>query len=338
MSTVSSKRILGIHIYGSSLCIAQIKGYEVERIVVEQLTADILQDGNIGSMEGLRHAIRNIIKHHKLTARKVAFVMPANSVLVRTLSKPVMSEKQFKKAIPFEFQESLSRSMDQYVFDFAVLGVKTDVGDNIDGYEIMAMAALKSTVKAYYEFFKKCGLNMVLASCQEDAISNVARFNEQTLEVSEANKPYCFVDIGYDKTKIHFCKGGIYEVSRTIEVGVKFIETVIARTLDIDMATLEQYKSGNRGNIYTLNEVSVAYGEMANEIKKTVNFYNSKNFVTQLSHVYCYGEGVSMPEFMEKATAVTGLEFRDARDLMPAFYYEAGKTELAMSAVGVILH
>ena len=156
------KTILGVDIGYDSMKLALVKDGKVKKAVTVAMPKNLLREGRVVSPESMGELIR------KAMNGRGALVLPNETVFIRNVTMPVMTEDQLKYNLPFEFRDYISDELKNYVFDYAMVttpgqlraGAKTGGEDRVGrSMELMAVAAPVSLIEDAREFFRKAGLS-----------------------------------------------------------------------------------------------------------------------------------------------------------------------------------
>ena len=158
------KIILGVDIGYDSMKLALVKDGKVKKAVTVAMPKNLLREGRVVSPESMGELIRKAMKQSGIRCGRGALVLPNETVFIRNVTMPVMTEDQLKYNLPFEFRDYISDELKNYVFDYAMVttpgqlraGAKTDGEDRVGrSMELMAVAAPVSLIEDAREYFRK---------------------------------------------------------------------------------------------------------------------------------------------------------------------------------------
>ena len=167
------KTILGVDIGYDSMKLALVKDGIVKKAVTVSMPKNLLREGRVVSPESMGELIRKAMKQSGIHCSRGALVLPNESVFIRNVVMPVMTEDQLKYNLPFEFRDYITEELKNYVFDYAMVttpeqlraGARAGGGDGVGrSMELMAVAAPVSLIEDAKEFFRKAGLKLVKAA------------------------------------------------------------------------------------------------------------------------------------------------------------------------------
>jgi len=337
------KIILGVDIGYDSMKLALVKDGKVKKAVTVAMPKNLLREGRVVSPESMGELIRKAMKQSGIRCGRGALVLPNETVFIRNVTMPVMTEDQLKYNLPFEFRDYISDELKNYVFDYAMVttpgqlraGAKTDGEDRVGrSMELMAVAAPVSLIEDAREFFRKAGLKLVKAA---PSVSCYQALIRARMRAGSPAEEYCVLDLGYQAIRMYMFRGERHIVTRELEIGLRSLITAIAETANVDEHLAHTYLLDNfedwQNNPVCMN----AYETIAVELMRALNFYRFSNPESRLEDLYLTGGG-SMIKPLRKAIADTvGMKIHPPTELVPG-----GKTVTAVhgliQAIGVTMN
>lgn len=337
-----SKRVVGFDIGNNSVKMVYFSGDKLKKTVCAQLPDNSVVNGEIMDMDAMADFLRETAKKNSIPLHcAAAVIIPSSLVFVRNVAFPLMTDKQIKYNLPFEFKDYLAEEKGQYIFDYTVLGVDKDPETGTDNLRIFACAALRSTIESYRSMFKRAGFNLKLAVPQEEALSELMR--RYVLKSSGDDSNYCIVDIGQEAINVKMYHNSEHLVSNNLEIGMKEVDLAIADIYDVDAHIAHTYLLNNYMNIQEDERCIEIYRRMAVEIMRSIHFFNYNNRESVLKDVFICGGGVEVSPLYCELEAVINEVIEDnaearqmisAHELLP---YETEKPWMYLPAYGCAL-
>ena len=94
------KTILGVDIGYDSMKLALVKDGIVKKAVTVSMPKNLLREGRVVSPESMGELIRKAMKQSGIRCSRGALVLPNESVFIRNVVMPVMTEDQLKYNLP----------------------------------------------------------------------------------------------------------------------------------------------------------------------------------------------------------------------------------------------
>lgn len=351
-----AKKILGIDVGHDSLKLALINGKTVEKVVIEPIPLNLIQNNKVVSEESMGEFLRDTMKKNGIRCNLAAYVFQNENIYSRTIKMPKMTADQLRVNLPYEFSDFISDEPQKYVYDYAMLPdsgkgtgdsaeplASTDAfagdammeaeansegDDDTDSMSLMAVAVQKEILESVRRFVKKAGLKLVMAAPTMSSFIALIRAN------GDPEKEYCVLDLGHKAIRMHIFKGERYEVTRTLDVGLSVLDDVIAENLNVDVHLAHTYLLSNYENCQYSEYCMSAYDNITMELVRALNFYRFSNPDSNLEDVYLAGGGMQNDSLREVIRQSIDLNVHHARELLPPSMSAEGYSTF-IQAIGI---
>jgi type IV pilus assembly protein PilM len=147
-----SRGLVGLDIGSSAVKALELKpagkGYKVGAIGVEPIPPDSIVDGAIIDSVAVADAIRRLFTNKQFKARDVAASLSGNSVIVKKITLPVMSDQELAESIYWEAEQYIPFDIQDVNLDYEVIDPGT--GPESQGaMEVLLVAAKKDKIADY---------------------------------------------------------------------------------------------------------------------------------------------------------------------------------------------
>ena len=328
------KTVLAFDIGESNLKIAQQgrNGIEIHSV---QMPDNLIQDGIIQMPHMMTDFLKNLKKEYSLPKGQCGIVVPEELVVCRSLTLPAMTEKQLEVNLPFEFSDYISGEPQKYVYDYAVQEmICNDEGEPVE-MRLTGAVMSKESVTNYVNIFKNAGFALRTLIPQEISLSNVMKTALEEGRISE-EKEYCIVNLGHRSTHVYIFKGAEMLVFRNIHMGGKMVDEAIAENRNVDIYVARTHKNKNYNGVQAAEFVQEAYGRIAVEVMKVINFYRFNNRESSLENIYFMGGGSNIPALCDSVSEINDLQKKSMRELLPGSLAEDADM-IGVFALGVLL-
>lgn len=350
-----AKRILGIDVGHDTLKLALINGKTVEKVAIEPIPLNLIQNNRVVSEESMGEFLRETMKKNGIRCNLAAYVFQNENIYSRTIRMPKMTPDQLRVNLPYEFADFISDEPQKYVYDYAMLPGEETVHDSApepavpadlapdpgaapdanaaseetgDTMSLMAVAVQKETLESVRRFVKKAGLKLVKAAPTMSAFISLIRAN------GDPEKEYCVLDLGHRAIRMHIFKGERYEVTRTLDVGLSVLDDVIAENLNVDVHLAHTYLLSNYENCQYSEYCRSAYDNITMELMRALNFYRFSNPDSNLEDVYLAGGGLLNESLLETIQQSIDLNVHHARELLQPSMNKEGYSSY-VQAIGI---
>ena len=304
-------------------------------VYVEQMPENLMKDGIIQMPHMMTDFLKELKKEYHLPKGDCGVVIPDELTVCRKLTLPAMTEKQLEVNLPFEFSDYISGEPQKYVYDYAMQEMVYDEDGKAKEMILTGAVMSKESVLSYVNIFKNAGFRLRTLIPQEIALTNVMR--QAVAEGrAEKDKEYCIVSLGHRATQVYIYKGDEQLVLRTIHVGNSIIDNVISEHENVDNYVARTYKNKNYHGILEKDYSREAFGTVAVEVMKVINFYRFNNRDSQLEEMYFTGGGSNITELCNSIANANDLAGKPITQLLPD--YVSSETDLSATlAIGVLL-
>ena len=327
-----AKTILGVDIGSDNLKLVLMNKGHVKKYAMVPVPNALVKDYRSVSVETMGELIRNTMKENGIRCKDAAIVFANETVFVRTVVTPQMTTDQLKYNLPFEFRDYITDELKDYVFDYAMISTPEEMaqsqkdaqqeenapeGEEEQGgatMELLACAAPVSLVSESRDLLRKAGLRMVKAAPTVSCYISLIRAMEKR---GQGFGEYCILDLGYQTIRMNMFKGERHMVSRILEMGLSTLDEVIADTYNVDVHLAHTYLLNNFDKCQEKEACVNAYGNIAVELMRALNFYRFSNPDSQINDIWLCGGGAVITPLRQAIADTLDLTIHQASELVP---------------------
>jgi type IV pilus assembly protein PilM len=248
-----------------------------------------------------------------------------------------MTVDQLVYNLPFEFRDYITEELKDYVFDYAMISTPEEIlqeeeetpegeqnqenaGEQDDEenmgttMELLACAAPRSLVKESRDLLRKAGLRMAKAAPAVSAYTTLIRRLEKR---EEGYGEYCILDLGYQAVRMYMFRGDRHIVTRNLEIGLSALDQALADAYNVDVHLAHTYLLNNFDNCQEKPACVGAYGNIAVELMRALNFYRFSNPDSQINDIWLCGGGAVIAPLRQAIADTLDLQIHQAADLVP---------------------
>ncbi len=328
---MGAANLVGIEIGSYRIKFTYLSRGEVKQYFSEDMPDNLVENGMIRIWEPTADFIRECLKKHGISCRNVVFVMPLNGYYIKIVELPLMTIAQLRINLPFEFHDYISDSSDNYYYDYAVLS------KDEKSMRLLAVASAKKLIEQYKELAKRAKLKIVAIVPSVLGLQRVIQRYE--LKNQKETHDYAILDAGDDALRIHFFKNGIYEITRSLEPGVRHFAEQIVEHENVDIHIARIMLEENQKDIQHQDFLMQEYDNPAVQIMRVLNFYSYSNTQNTIDTLYITGGGAEILPFIQDIAETISLPIRRISVLMN-YIDEAAARNVAYGPVsyGVLLN
>jgi len=280
MFAMRRKLLVGIDIGTHSIKVVRLKqkgkGYQLLNFGMMPLRPETIADGNIADAEAVVEAVRNLMRMEKIKAKEVATAISGQSVIVKRIRVPQMTEKELSEAIQGEAEQHIPFEISDVNIDFQVLPAVRDEDERADNQmDVLLVAAKKAKIRDYTNLLIAAGLNPVVVDIDVFALEN-----EYEVATAQEAGVVALVDIGATTMNINILKTGYTLFQRDIAIGGNRYTAAIQKELNVGYDQAEALKMGigvadKRSQEEVLSIMASVSEEIGEEIQRSFEFFRT---------------------------------------------------------------
>jgi type IV pilus assembly protein PilM len=350
-----AKTILGVDIGSDSLKLALVNNGQVKKSVVVPIPNNLVKDYRVVSPETMGELIRNTMKENGIRCKDAALVYPNELVYVRSVTMPKMTIEQLIYNLPFEFRDYITEELKDYAYDYAMITTPEEMAkepdeeeseqsepplpgqdDEVDiknSMELLAAAAPLSLLEESKSVLRKAGLKMRRAAPTVCAYISLIRELEKR---GGGAGEYCILDLGFQAVRMYMFNGERHVATRNLETGLSTLDGVIADNYNVDIHLAHTYLLTNYNDCQNSEVCRNAYGNIAVELMRALNFYRFSNPDSQLENIWLCGGGAIIAPLREAIADSLDMKVHQAKELLPGGDRLEASYEL-VQAIGVTM-
>ena len=305
-------------------------GLQIGRAAWLDLPRGVLDEGVLLDSKALTKALRQLWRKGRFRHRKVAFAVPAPSVLTRQIDLPWMIASDFRSALRYQVMDALPMDIDSVELDYHLLERVTSMdgrGHVVDENRILIVAAERAQTTAIAKAIREANLEPVIADHAPMALIRSLCQGR----VPADDQARAIIDIGAQQMTVvvhaqgqpSFIRvlspagGGIATNAIAIELGVTHEQAEVlkcATDLKVPVPVLVPVAESSvfgaafaspaveaRGqDSQVVSEANAWASSVVSEIRNSLDYYLSGEHATAIADVCCVGRAASMPGLVER--------------------------------------
>ena len=296
----------GLDIGSVTTKVAQIKRsgkdkYRVEgAAVIETPVGGMVAEAD-ANLTTMAETLKKAINEAKISTKNVSAALPESEVFTRIISMPKMSKTELESAITWEAEQNIPLPLSEVNFSFNVVDTQPN-----GAMEVMVVAAPKRLVDRYERVFSLAGLTPVAL---ETELLAAGRF----LVPATLGDPVVVVISGAQTSDIGIMKLGNLVFTRSIATAGEALTRSIMTTLQLEPGQAEAFKrtygmATNQLEGKVANAMKPVVEVLIREIRRTVNFYESKSGGMTVKTAVLAGGTANLPEVVSLLASGLNIE------------------------------
>lgn len=242
--------------------------------------------------QGIVNAMKEVLGRLGLKKNdKVNISVSGESVMVRDIHWPQMTNEEIRKALKFEVERQVHYKNDEIVFDYYSVMDKSIAETKT---RVILVAAKKDLIENYSSLIQssgyKCGFIEV------DTFSLLNAFYINGPEVAP-EKTIAIINIGLEVTNIDIIRGKIVGLTKDAFVAWNNLVDALPEEVELDFDNVTALK-GLMGTDDVYELVLFIMNALSNQVRRTIEFYESQGRDT-VEEIYLCGK-LAMYKNMDK--------------------------------------
>ncbi|MDD3294622.1 MAG: type IV pilus assembly protein PilM [Geobacteraceae bacterium] len=306
MLFMKSKEIVGIDIGSSSVKLVQLaeqKGtYHLVNVGILPLPSDAIVDNSLMDTTSIVETIKDLTKSLGTKAKEAVCSISGNSVIIRKISLPAMTQEELEDQIAWEAEQYIPFDINDVNLDFEIL--ESDLSSS-GKMTILLVASKKEIINEYVAVFNEAGLKLVVIDVDSFAVQNVYEKNYSPSD----DEVVALINIGASIMNLNVVKGGGSLFTRDVQMGGNLYTEEIQRQFSLNSQDAERCKlTGDYPDGERLRDtISRMNDTISQEIQRSLDFYNSTAEENKISRIYLSGGGSKVSMLSETLTHRLGL-------------------------------
>ena len=109
---------------------------------------NVFENDHFIAFDGMSEIFKTAVKGHGIRNKKVSLILPDEDLYFSRTTLPLMSEKQLKVNLPYEFSKIVGKDADQYIYDYSLISRNDHEMDLLDVKEAK-MRSMKSYIEEH---------------------------------------------------------------------------------------------------------------------------------------------------------------------------------------------
>lgn len=302
---------MGLDIGSSAVKAIEIKpagkAFKVTAFGVEPIPPDSIVDGAIIDSGAVADAVRRLFENKQFKAREVVASLSGNSVIVKKITLPSMTEQELGESIYWEAEQYIPFDIQDVNLDYEILSPGAGPGGQ-GTMDVLLVAAKKDKIADYTSVITQAGRTPVVVDVDAFALQNAYEVNYGF----EPGVVVALLNAGASATNINILSGGQSVFTRDISLGGNAFTEAVQRELGLPFDLAEQLKKGFDVEGATFEEARPVLKAMTDnillEIEKTFDFFKATASSDRIDRIVLSGGASRAEGFAEALAARFGVE------------------------------
>ena len=303
-----AKSLVGLDIGSSSVKAIELKpagkGFRVSAIGVESVPPDSIVDGAIIDGGAVADAVRRLFANKRFKAKDVVASLSGNSVIVKKITLPTMTEAELSESIYWEAEQYIPFDIQDVNLDYEILDSAAAEGQ----MEVLLVAAKKDKIADYTNVISQAGKAPVIVDVDVFALQNAFEANYGF----EPSSVVAILNAGASAININILSGSQSVFTRDVSMGGNAFTEAVQKELNLPYESAEQLKKGQDVDGATYEDARAVLRAMTDnvllEVEKTFDFFKATASSDRIDRIMLCGGASRVEGFAESLRERFGTE------------------------------
>lgn len=300
------KELIGIDIGSSSVKVVQLKdnngSYHLLNAGIFPLPPEAIVDNTLMDSAAIVGVIKNLVSSLGIKIKDVVCSISGNSVIIRKIVLPAMPQEELEDQISWEAEQYIPFDINDVNMDFQILSPDSNDPSKMN---VLLVASKKDIINDYVSVFSEAGMNLSVVDVDSFAVQNAFELNHDF----SSEDIIALVNIGASIMNINVIKDGITLFTRDVQMGGNLYTEEIQKQVGLSSADAETGKllAHDSSNSQILNVIIKVNETITQEIRRSLDFYNSTASDNRISAVFVCGGCSKVYKLIESISEKIGL-------------------------------
>jgi len=284
-ATPKARTSLGLDIGNSAVKIVELTGDGESLCLSKVGVAEIIGDNKDSVITAIKKAFAEANIIPKAFGTKVTIGVSGQSVIVRYIRVPKMSEEDLSASLKYEAAKHIPFDMNEVEFDFQILD---NAAKDTNLMEVLLVAVKKDLINQRLELLKSCDLESVVIDV--DSFATINAFEHALNSVfKKKDNVISLINIGAQMTNINILANGTSRLTRDVNIAGADYSKAISEDLGIDIKKAEETKKAKSRSKEVTEAIKHITGNLVNEIRMSFDYYETQVPDKNVSAIYLSG-------------------------------------------------
>lgn len=283
------KNLVGVDIGTTSIKVCQLKesrrGLSLVRFGYAPLAPQVIVDGQVMDSGAVIESLQRLFRDAKIRQKDVAVSVSGQSVIIRKISVPTMTDSELDEQIQWEAEQHIPFDIKDVQIDHQVLRRRPDDGQ----MDVLLVAAKRDQIDEYAQLARMAKLRPVVCDIDAFTVQNLFEYSRGL----NPDHTIALINVGASLSSLNIISRGVSAFTREIANGGNMITEEIQRAMGVPFEQAEAYKCGDGEDGMVPRQVTEivegACDAIAAEIQRSLDFFMATSGDSDISRIYVTG-------------------------------------------------
>lgn len=312
-----SDTLIGVDIGATAIKLVELSrsrsGYELASFAAVPLPRGAVSENSVVDSAAVSAALVEAVRTAKPSTRNVAVALFSNSVIIKTITIPAMSELELEGQIEIEAYDHIPYDINEVFIDFYIQGMNYEEPELMD---VVLVACKRDLVESYKALLSGAGLVPKCIDCSLFAVENgsevaglcAPKKNNQLPRLpDEGADVYALVNISATIMSVNVLINGRMAFIREQFYGGKKLTEEIEKYHGIDYQAAEELKLRDFATVHP-DALKKFYLGLSSELVRSIDLYSAGKPDFLVQKVFITGGCALIPGIVDELEQSLGIE------------------------------
>lgn len=295
------RNLVGVDIGTASIKVCQVKetrkGLGLVRLGYAPLGPQVIVDGQVMDAAAVVETLQRVFSEAKIRQRECALSVSGQSVIIRKITVPMMTEAELEEQIQWEAEQHIPFDIKDVHVDYQVLRRRAEASQ----MDLLLVAAKRDQIEEYAQLARNAKLKPMVCDIDAFTVQNLFEYS-RTLPQDQT---IALINVGASLSSLNIIANGVSAFTREIANGGNVITEEIQKQLSVPYDQAEAYKCGGAASPddpmragmvpqQVVQVIEAVSDTIAAEIQRSLDFFMATSGEGEISRIYVTGGSANL--------------------------------------------
>jgi len=242
-------------------------------------------------------ALDQAFREAKIKQRECALSVSGQSVIIRKITVPMMTEAELEEQIQWEAEQHIPFDIKDVHVDYQVLRRRAEASQ----MDLLLVAAKRDQIEEYAQLARTAKLKPMVCDIDAFTVQNLFEYSRTLPQ----NQTIALINIGASLSSLNIIANGVSAFTREIANGGNGITEEIQKQLNVPHDQAEAYKCGGSASAddptragmvpqQVVQVIEAVSDTIAAEIQRSLDFFMATSGEGEIARIYVTGGSANL--------------------------------------------
>ena len=293
--------MVGVDIGTASIKVCQVKetrkGLGLVRLGYAPLGPQVIVDGQVMDSGAVIETLQKVFHDAKIRQKECALSVSGQSVIIRKLKVPMMTEAELEEQIQWEAEQHIPFDIKDVHVDYQVLRRRAEASQ----MDLLLVAAKRDQIEEYAQLARNAKLKPMVCDIDAFTVQNLFEYSRTLPQ----DRTIALINVGASLSSLNIIANGVSAFTREIANGGNGITEEIQKQLNVPHDQAEAYKCGGSASAddpsragmvpqQVVQVIEAVSDTIAAEIQRSLDFFMATSGEGEIARIYVTGGSANL--------------------------------------------